>query len=65
MSEPQAPYTPAEAEYLLLELRQRDARIASLTASLDDVNATIARLSREKASLERVIATIRENVGGF
>lgn len=62
MSEPQAPYTPAEAEYLLLELRQRDARIASLTASLDDANATIARLSREKAGLERVIATIRENV---
>ena len=65
MSEPQEPYTPAEAEYLLLELRQRDARIASLTASLDDANATIARLSREKAGLERVIATIRENVGGF
>lgn len=69
MSEPQAPYTPAEAEYLLLELRQRDARIASLTASLtaslDDANATIARLSSEKAQLERVIATVKETVGGF
>ena len=38
------------------------SRIAILTASLDDANATIARLSREKAGLERVIATIRENV---
>ena len=65
MSEPQAPYTPAEAEYLLLELRQRDARIASLTASLDDANRTIARLSSEKAQLERVIATVKETVGGF
>ena len=65
MSEPQAPYTPAEAEYLLLELRQRDARIASLTASLDEANATISRMIGEKALLERVIATIRENVGGF
>ena len=62
MSEPQAPYTPAEAEYLLLELRQRDARIASLTASLDEANATISRMIGEKALLERVIATIRENV---
>lgn len=42
-----------------------EANIASLTASLDDANATIARLSSEKAGLERVIATIRENVGGF
>ena len=39
-----------------------DSSIASRIASLDDANATIARLSREKASLERVIATIRENV---
>ena len=65
MSEPQAPYTPAEVECLFAELRQRDARIRSLTASLDDANRTIARLSSEKAQLERVIATVKETVGGF
>lgn len=42
-----------------------DARITSLTASLDDANRTIARLSSEKAQLERVIATVKETVGGF
>ena len=41
------------------------SRIASLTASLDDANRTIARLSSEKAQLERVIATVKETVGGF
>ena len=65
MTQPQPPYTPAEAECLLLELRQRDARIASLTASLDDASRTIARLSSEKAQLERTIATVKETVGGF
>ena len=42
-----------------------EANISSLTASLDDANRTIARLSGEKAQLERVIATVKETVGGF
>lgn len=49
----------------LIDVSEGQARITSLTASLDDANRTIARLSSEKAQLERVIATVKETVGGF
>lgn len=43
-----APPTQAEYDYLLAELRQRDARIISLIASLDDAHRDVERLTGEK-----------------
>ena len=41
------------------------ANNASLSGSLDDANATIKRLSAEKAALVRVIQTVKENIGAY
>lgn len=46
-------------------IERLEAVVASFNASLDDANATIKRLSAEKASLERVLHTIKENIGAY
>ena len=50
-----APPTQAEYDYLLAELRQRDARITSLRASLDDAHREVSRLAGEKHKRDVVI----------
>jgi len=47
---------------LAAELTRSLAHVASIQASLDDATATIQRLSREKAKLERRICCARESL---
>jgi len=51
------PVSPADAERIA---RAEDALITSLRASLDDATRTIARLSGEKAGLERKVRAAHE-----